>query len=58
VTSVSLDDIPVTGREIPLADDGREHRITACWARSWSPRSGESGAIWRLQEARIYDSNR
>jgi len=21
-------DIPVTGREIPLADDGREHRIT------------------------------
>jgi len=28
VTSVSLDDIPVTGREIPLADDGLEHRIT------------------------------
>jgi hypothetical protein len=28
VTSVSLDEIPVTGREIPLADDGREHRIT------------------------------
>ncbi len=27
VTSISLDGGPVTGREIPLADDGREHRI-------------------------------
>jgi len=27
VTSISLDGVPVTGREIPLADDGREHRI-------------------------------
>jgi cyclic beta-1,2-glucan synthetase len=27
VTSMSLDGGPVTGREIPLADDGREHRI-------------------------------
>jgi cyclic beta-1,2-glucan synthetase len=27
VTSMSLDGRPVTGREIPLADDGREHRI-------------------------------
>jgi hypothetical protein len=28
VTSISLDGAPVTGREIPLADDGLEHRIT------------------------------
>ncbi len=27
VTSISLDGGPVTGKEIPLADDGREHRI-------------------------------
>ncbi len=27
VTSISLDGGPVAGREIPLADDGREHRI-------------------------------
>ncbi len=27
VTSISLDGGPVSGREIPLADDGREHRI-------------------------------
>ncbi|HEV2065018.1 MAG TPA: glucoamylase family protein, partial [Thermoanaerobaculia bacterium] len=27
VTSISLDGAPVTGREIPLADDGREHQI-------------------------------
>ena len=27
VTEISLDGAPVTGREIPLADDGREHRI-------------------------------
>jgi cyclic beta-1,2-glucan synthetase len=27
VTSISLDGGPVTGREIPLANDGREHRI-------------------------------
>ncbi len=28
VTSISLDGGPVSGREIPLADDGLEHRIT------------------------------
>ena len=27
VTAISLDGQPVTGREIPLADDGGEHRI-------------------------------
>jgi hypothetical protein len=27
VTSISLDGGPVTGREIPLADDAREHLI-------------------------------
>ncbi len=27
VTSISLDGEPITGREIPLVDDGREHRI-------------------------------
>jgi cellobiose phosphorylase len=27
VTSISLDGNPVEGSEIPLADDGREHRI-------------------------------
>ncbi|MGE5275853.1 MAG: GH36-type glycosyl hydrolase domain-containing protein [Acidobacteriota bacterium] len=27
VTSITLDGGPVSGREIPLADDGREHRI-------------------------------
>ena len=27
VTSIPLDGGPVEGREIPLADDGREHRI-------------------------------
>ena len=27
VTEISLDGAPVAGREIPLADDGREHRI-------------------------------
>ena len=28
VASITLDDGPVAGREIPLADDGREHRIS------------------------------
>ena len=27
VTAISLDGRPVAGREIPLADDGQEHRI-------------------------------
>jgi cellobiose phosphorylase len=27
VTRIALDDGPVSGREIPLVDDGREHRI-------------------------------
>jgi cyclic beta-1,2-glucan synthetase len=32
VTSISLDGGPVTGREIPLADDGREHSIAVVLA--------------------------